>query len=79
MGNKGNAPNAAAPMVNASRIGAKGFALNEVVVGPFRMAARADRPPAMPQVIRLTRDTEIPRAERHRDCPLRHGSASRWR
>ena len=35
-------------------------ALNDVVVGPLRIAASADRPPAIPQVIRLTRDTEIP-------------------
>ena len=47
-------------MVSINKNGPTASALNEVVVGPLRIAARAERPPAIPQLIRLTRETEIP-------------------
>ena len=62
MGNDTNAPKAAAPIVNIRRNGPSASALNEEVVGPVRMAANAERPPAIPHVTRLTRDTEIPQS-----------------
>src|SRR5690349_24235713 len=64
MGIEVNAPNAAAPIVSMSRNGPSAAALNDVAVGPLKMAASADRPPATPHAMRLTRLTEMPHRDR---------------
>jgi hypothetical protein len=60
LGIETNAPKAAAPKATNSWSGPRPGATKEAAEGACRIAETADSPPAMPQVVALTRPGEMP-------------------